>query len=882
MSSDHSALPDNHPPSAEGLTQAAQWLRRLVPIVLLIAVGWLLVHEIGGLDIHQLRSQLRDLDAAQLIGLCLLGLGAVGTMYLYDWTVARWLGIAIPWRRLLRYSWIANTFNNLAGMSGLTGSGIRYLLLTREGVAGATAASYSGTMVLSVPLGLSTLIALTLPLAPSLIRQMPAASGVVYGIIALFALYLPVFLLLTGAGGLHQRFLRALPPMRLGYRLGLVGISVLDWMLAAITLWLCLRVTGVQVPLGLFIASFVLSAALGIASLLPGGLGVFDGALLLTLSASANHADTLAGILLFRLFYYLIPWLIAVYLGAELLTVRSQALRTRLANRLERYPLLGILQLPVSWLASFGVRVLAWMTFAAGLVLLLSSASPSIAERAALLRDYLPVPAIEGSHFVSVAIGVLLVGLARGIAGQVRSAYKLTQILLLIGAVFSLIKGIDYEEATFLLMVAALLRGRQRFFYRETYALFSRRNVLWFIGFILALALFMAVGDLLTTDSHLMRLLTHWGYGVMHQTRFLQSVLVMAITVLGFLGWSWFRMPAPPLHRPDAEALEKARGFFERHGGNSFSHLAFMGDKYLFYGAEERVLIQFGAIRNVFVALGDPVGPDAYIDQAIQAFREFADRHDRVPVFYEVDEDRLHHYHDCGFRLFKLGEEALVPLPDFNLSGKRKGDLRAAVNRSEREGLSFEILNHPLPDAVWDRLQQVSDTWLAERQGAEKGFSLGAFSRDYLEASPIAVVRQQDEIIAFANLMPCYGQKHEFSIDLMRHVTDAPGGTMDFLFVRLMEYGRDQGYAYFNLGMAPLAGVGETPYAFRSERLASLAYKYGNRLYNYKGLRRYKDKFSPEWRGAYLAYPYGRNVQPLLLDIAALVAGGYMRVLLKK
>ncbi|WP_097459264.1 bifunctional lysylphosphatidylglycerol flippase/synthetase MprF [Mangrovitalea sediminis] len=882
MSSNHNALPEEAKTAPEGLNRTVLWMRRLVPIVLLAVVGWLLAREIGGLDIHQLRSQLRDLDIAQLVGLCGLGISAVSAMYLYDWTVARWLNIHIPWQRLLRYSWIANTFNNLAGMSGLTGSGIRYLLLTREGIGGAKAASYSGTMVLSVPLGLSTLIALTLPLAPSLIHQMPAASGIVYAVVALFALYLPVFFLLTGSGRLHQRFLRALPPLSLRYRLGLVGISVLDWLFAAITLWLCLRVSGVQIPLPLFVAGFVLSAALGIASLLPGGLGVFDGALLLTLSSSANHADTLAGILLFRLFYYLIPWLIAVYLGAELLTVRSPTLRNRLASRLQRYPLLGILQLPVSWLASFGVRVLAWMTFAAGLVLLLSSASPSIAERTALLHDYLPVPAIEGSHFVSVAIGVLLVGLARGIAGQVRSAYRLTQVLLLSGAVFSLIKGIDYEEALFLLMVAVLLRGRQRFFYRETYALFSRRNVNWFIGFILALALFMAVGDLLTTDSHLMHLLAHWGYGVMHPTRFLQSVLVMAITVLGFLGWSWFRMPGPPLHKPKAEELEQTRRFFERNGSNNFSHLAFMGDKHLFYGAEEKVLIQFGAIRNVFVALGDPVGPDALIDQAIREFREFADRHDRVPVFYEVDEDRLHHYHDCGFRLFKLGEEALVPLTDFTLSGKRKGDLRAAVNRAEREGLTFDILEHPLPESLWQQLQQISDAWLQERQGAEKGFSLGAFTRDYLEASPIAVVRRQDDIIAFANLMPGYGQKYEFSVDLMRHVPDAPGGTMDFLFVRLMEYGRDQGYTYFNLGMAPLAGVGDTPYAFRSERLASLAYKYGNRLYNYKGLRRYKDKFSPEWRGAYLAYPHGRNVQTLLLDIAALVAGGYMRVLLKK
>jgi phosphatidylglycerol lysyltransferase len=78
--------------------------------------------------------------------------------------------------------------------------------------------------------------------------------------------------------------------------------------------------------------------------------------------------------------------------------------------------------------------------------------------------------------------------------------------------------------------------------------------------------------------------------------------------------------------------------------------------------------------------------------------------------------------------------------------------------------------------------------------------------------------------------------------------------------------------------MAPLAGVGETRYARPRERVARLAFEHGSRFYNYKGLRSFKEKFQPEWRGSYLAYPPFSPLPALLLDIAALVAGGYRRI----
>jgi phosphatidylglycerol lysyltransferase len=102
---------------------------------------------------------------------------------------------------------------------------------------------------------------------------------------------------------------------------------------------------------------------------------------------------------------------------------------------------------------------------------------------------------------------------------------------------------------------------------------------------------------------------------------------------------------------------------------------------------------------------------------------------------------------------------------------------------------------------------------------------------------------------------------------------------MDFLFVKLMQYAQEHGYEYFDLGMAPLSGVGQSSWSRRDERLLRLVYELGTSWYNYKGLRHYKEKFRPQWRSLYLAYPHDRAVHSILLDLAVLVAGGY-RVLL--
>lgn len=179
-----------------------------------------------------------------------------------------------------------------------------------------------------------------------------------------------------------------------------------------------------------------------------------------------------------------------------------------------------------------------------------------------------------------------------------------------------------------------------------------------------------------------------------------------------------------------------------------------------------------------------------------------------------------------------------------------------------------------------DRLASVSNDWLASKSAAEKGFSLGFFDADYLTHFPVAVVERGGNIVAFASLWPGPG-KVELSLDLMRYAHDAPREVMESLFVHVMLWARNEGYQRFSLGMAPLSGFEQSPVAPFWNRLGAFLYDHGGSLYNFQGLRAYKEKFDPVWEPRYLVYPGGLKLPRILADIAALIAGGYRHLLVR-
>ncbi|HET9069664.1 MAG TPA: phosphatidylglycerol lysyltransferase domain-containing protein, partial [Amaricoccus sp.] len=274
-----------------------------------------------------------------------------------------------------------------------------------------------------------------------------------------------------------------------------------------------------------------------------------------------------------------------------------------------------------------------------------------------------------------------------------------------------------------------------------------------------------------------------------------------------------------------------------------------------------------------WIALFDPVGPVELWPELIWSFVEAARREGGRAAFYQAAPEQLALYADAGLRFYKLGEQARVELAAFDLKGGARAGQRNVLSRGARDGMAVEIIPPAEVPAVMGRLAAISAAWLAERGGAEKGFSLGAFEPGYVAAQRTALLRQGDEIIAFATLMTT-GMKEEAAIDLMRHVSTIPNVAMEFLFLRLCEVLKAEGCRWLDLGMAPLSGLSTSEAAPFWHRVGRAIYEEGVPSYNFKGLRSFKSKLQPVWRPRYLAVAGGASPALVLLDVTRLIGRG--------
>lgn len=296
---------------------------------------------------------------------------------------------------------------------------------------------------------------------------------------------------------------------------------------------------------------------------------------------------------------------------------------------------------------------------------------------------------------------------------------------------------------------------------------------------------------------------------------------------------------------------DKLLAFFKEKGGNHVSHLIFLQDKQQFWTKDQTVLIMYKQSFDKLIVLGDPIGAEAHIKGAIKEFNEFCKLKKVKPIFYQITPKYMQYYHDAGYRFVKIGEEALIKLNQFSLEGKKGGKFRNTMSKFSRSGFSFCVVTPPHSEAIIAEIQAVSDSWLGSQK--EKGFSVVSFCPNYVSHFPIAFLRDNEgRITAFATLANDF--KQTLSIDLMRKAEDSPPGAMDMLFLSIFEWAKHNHFQECSLGMAPLSNVGDCQDSFLTEKIIRFVYCYGNKKYNFKGLKEYKGKFATDWEPKYLAY----------------------------
>lgn len=838
-------------------------------VLLFSAAGWVLYHELRAYHLHEILQGLHTLPSVTIwkaIGLTML---SYLVMTGYDSLALRYVGQALPYRKIGLASFVGYAFSNNIGLSMLAGASVRYRLYSAWGLSGEKITSIVFFCTLTLWLGFFAVGGLILILEPMTLPPDLFFSFLPARLLGLLLLAPPIlyFALVT----IWKRPLlwrdrdAAVPPFWiLPAQLLIAGA---DWLLAGCVLFALLPPTQ-SLSLPGCLAMYMLAQLAGLVSQVPGGLGVFETVFLLLVTPLVPAPQALAALVAYRAVYYLAPLGLAVLLlGAhEIAAHRIFVRRAFTAYR--------------KWETAVLVPVLSLATFVAGALLLFSGALPGLQDRLDWLQRFFPLPALEISHFFGSTIGMLLMLLARGILRRLDGAYWITALLLTAGMLVSLLKGLDYEEALILGLVLAALLPSRRYFHRKASLLNQRFTPAWLaaIGTVLICTVWLG----LFSHKHQEYAARLWWQFTFqgHAPRFMRATAGGAGVLLLF-AFARLLHPAPPRPKlPGPEELAEAANIV-RSSRSTSAQLALLGDKSLLFNQQRTAFIMFGVEGRSWVSMGDPVGPLEEWPDLIWRFRELSDHYAGWTLFYQVGPDNLHHYLDLGLTLTKLGETARVPLQDFSLAGASRKGLRHTFRKLEKEGWRFEIVPKADIDGILPKLATISDAWLLDKQAREKGFSLGFFKEEYLRRFDIAVVKQDDEVVAFANLWQSGGQE-EVSIDLMRfHPTRAPHGVMDFLFLHLMLWAKQAGFRWFQLGMAPLAGLEGRAFAPRWHYVAAFIARHGEYFYNFQGIRQYKEKFSPVWQPKYLVSPGGVALPQIFANLTALIAGGWKGALFK-
>ncbi len=784
----------------------------------------------------------------------------------YDTLALFYIGHRLPYRRIAAASFIGYVFSHNATILG--GSAARYRIYSGLGLSAGQVARLILFCSITFWLGFLTLGGFTFVLHPQAIEhgtRLPFKTTWPIGVIFLTLLltYLIVNLVRKKPVTIRGWELAIPSP---GLSLCQIALSSIDWTVAGSVLYVLLS-NSMQMDFPEFLEIFLLAQITGLVSSVPGGLGVFEGMMLLLLSETAPASALIGSLLVYRVIYYLMPLgFAAMLLGVEELASRKEAIK-RLREEIGK------------WAALLIPQVFAIGSMAAGTILLVSGTLPAEGSRMNIIRAILPLSAVEISHFLGSIVGAGLIILAWGLYRRLDAAYHLTIMLFTAGIVFSLAKGFDYEEAIILaILLAALIPCRSRF-YRKASLLRDRFSLPWAVMVVLVVASTIWLGFF--TYRHIGEENQLWWKFAFdaNAPRFLRASTGVIVVILLF-GIARLLVPAKPVFLPTPDTEMKIVENIVQKCPRTYAWLALLGDKRFLISDNKEAFLMFSVHGRSWVSMGDPIGPEDDARELAWEFREQCDEYDAWPVFYQVDTSHLDIYLDLGLTFIKLGEEGRVELPGFSLEGHIRRDLRHAYNKMTKSGLTFSVIKPEEVESVLVEMKHVSDAWLQSKNTREKKFSLGSFEPEYIRKMPAAIIRQENKIIAFANIWEG-ANKEELSADLMRYSPESPEGIMDYLFTELLLWGKAEGYKWFNFGMAPLSGLEDRQLAPLWSQAGAFLFRHGEHFYNFQGLHQYKEKFAPVWQPKYIACPRGLMLPRILTNVAALVSGGIKGVIAK-
>jgi uncharacterized membrane protein YbhN (UPF0104 family) len=645
--------PPARPTGAERLTRTLRRLPAVIGVLLLIGAIYAVQKEFRHLKLEDVGVAVDAIPRRALIISFLWTILSYFVLTFYDRLGTIYAGHKIAYGRVAFASFCAYALSHNIGFSALSGAAVRYRLYAHWGMTPGQIARTVAFCSLTFGLGGMVLGGTILLLEP---QSVPFFGDVLHpaalrAIGALMWAIVAAYVTLSRVVGTIRVFGHEITLPGLRMALLQVILATVDVAITASIFYALLpdsHGAGATLTFEVFLGIYVASYTAGLAANLPGGIGVFDTAILFGLERYLPAADILGAIVVFRLYYYVIPLFLAgsMFAGNEVLLRGGALMKSPIAAR-------GVQALArwnepdLSVAAAIGAVVLS------GIMLLGVGVVSPHPDYSWLDPDYADF-AVQAGQFIPSLIGASLIILAIGLSHRVNLAWGATITLLVIGAAFAATQGSRLWIAGVLVLTTLLLAPFRGNFYRHARLLAGPLEVSTALSLV---SLVVCVLALAGFRQHVRMLPNNAWWSVILSSEVPNSLRVsVALTVaLALIAiWRLVRPGRVTWHPWNDEArLRLAR----------FGPLPATGADGVVWGETEQAGIAFRRCGGVLLGLGDPAGAEADQVSAIWRLRDLASQEGLDPAIWRAGPALLKVYGDIGLTALPLGDDGL-PLPD--------------------------------------------------------------------------------------------------------------------------------------------------------------------------------------------------------------------------
>ncbi len=290
-----------------------------------------------------------------------------------------------------------------------------------------------------------------------------------------------------------------------------------------------------------------------------------------------------------------------------------------------------------------------------------------------------------------------------------------------------------------------------------------------------------------------------------------------------------------------------------------------------FFGPDHCGVIFYTLEGKRSLSLGDPVSSPEGQSRLITSYLEFCRQRDYRCIFNSINQQTADILKSSGYLVAKYGDEGILNLDEYNLSGGKKGAMRRNVAKLNKWGCTSEEYN-PEQQRNLDLEKEISEVrqmWLADKK-LSLTYSVGDLHLEHPCGRRYFVTRDGNgDLLTVLSFLP-YQQETGWCIDVMYRKPDGLTGAMEHAIISAAWKLKENGAREVSLNIAPLAGIDPSaPDSNREEKLMHAIFDTMDYGYDFKSLFRFKDKFDPsEWRPRYLVYDHRISLINLARSIA--------------